>query len=335
MDGFNGYPGGMWNNYSSEIFLKKHREKENLKKVGTYTGLAVLGTIIIQNVIVIGLAFTDLYDKYLNDGIFASGFDILLSFLSLLLPFVLAGKYMNQYSCVERVFYLGGPYRKSMMLPAVIAGVGCCMGANIVTNYIAVIFNNFGYEPSDIDFSLPEGPVGFVVSIFRVAVVAGVVEEVVMRGYTLGNLRFYGDKFAIMMSSIVFALIHGNFTQIPFAMISAIGLGYFSVKTGTLWTGVLIHIVNNFISIIFTYIPESLDENLNVMLQLVIIYGSVIAGIIAFASFSSKTKDIPLQPGGSVLETKEKLKAYFLNGPMILSVLYFVFISVSGITKME
>lgn len=334
MNGFNGYPADAWSErFGAEAFFRRQREKDNLKKVGFYTGLAILGVVIIQNVLVLALPLFGLYDRYFDDGIFASGFDIILSFLGLLLPFVLVGKSMNRYSSVERVFYLGGPYRRSLMLPAVIAGVGCCMGANIITNYISLAFNNFGYEPSNIDFSLPEGPGGFVMSLFRVVIVAGVIEEVVMRGYTLGNLRFYGDKFAIAMSAIVFALIHGNFTQIPFALLSAFGLGYFSVKTGTLWTGVIIHIVNNLISVVFYYTPDLLGEELNVFLQLIIIYGSVIAGIFALAKFNSKTKDIPLQQGGSILEAKEKLNAYFLNVPMAISVLYFIVVSVAGITE--
>ncbi len=333
---FNGYPGGVWSDkFTAEAFYRREKEKENLKKVGFYTGLAILGTIIIQNVLVLILSVSGLQDKYFDDGVFASGFDILLTVMSLLMPFVLVGKSLKRYSCVDRVFYLGGPYRNSLMLPSVVAGVGCCMGANIITNYISVIFNNFGYEPSSIDFSLPEGFSGFIMSLFRVVIVAGVVEEVIMRGYTLGNLRFYGDKFAIVMSSVVFALIHGNFTQIPFAFLSAFGLGYFSVKTGTLWTGVIIHIVNNLISVVFYYVPDFIPEELNVFLQLIIIYGSVIAGLFAFAAFNSKTKDIPLQKGSSILSNEEKLKAYFINIPMILSVLYFIVVSVMGIAKIE
>ena len=131
----------------------------------------------------------------------------------------------------------------------------------------------------------------------------------------------------------MFALIHGNFTQIPFALISAFGLGYFSVKTGTMWTGVIIHIINNFISVLFYYIGDSIDENLNTLIQLVIIYGSVFVGVIAFAYFVSKTKDIPLMKGGSILSTGEKVKAYFLNVPMIISVIYFIVVSVAGVTE--
>lgn len=335
-NGFNGYTGGMWSDkFTAEAFYRRQKETENLKKLGFYTGAAILGTIIIQNALIMALSFSGLYGKYFSDGIFASGFDILMTVVSLLLPFVLVGRSMSRYASVPRVFYLGGPYRSSMMIPAVVAGVGCCMGANIVTNYISVIFNNFGYEPSSVELNMPDGLGGFIMSLFRIVIVAGVVEEVIMRGYTLGSLRFYGDKFAILMSSIVFALIHGNFTQIPFALISAFGLGYFTVKTGTIWTGVIIHIVNNLISVIFYYMPNLTDESVSVFLQLIIIYGLVIAGIIALAVFNSKTKDVPLNQGGSILTKEEKLKAYFINVPMIISVLYFVLMSVLGVAELE
>ncbi len=316
-----------------EIFMRKEKEKSDLKKVGFYTGVAILGNILAQNAMLVFLQAFNLTDKYLNDGVFSTGLDIIFTVVSLLLPFMLVGRKMNEYSSVERVFYLGGPYRNSLMLPAVVAGVGCCMGANIVTNYISVIFNNFGYEPSDLDFNLPDGAGGFVLSMFRMAIIAGLVEEIAMRGYTLGNLRFYGDKFAIIMSSIVFAVIHGNFTQIPFALISAFGLGYFSVKTGTMWTGVIIHIINNAISVSLYYLTDLIGEQSSLWLQLLIIYGFIGLGIVSLIYFNSKTRDIPLSNGNSILDSSEKTKAYFSSVPMIISIAYFIIISILSITK--
>lgn len=321
--------------FNYEGFMKKQKEKADLKKVGFYTGMAIIGNIVLQNLLVVVLSLTGLTDKYLSDGVFSAGFDILFTVIALLLPFMLAGRKMQEYSSVQRVFYLGGPYRSSLMLPAVIGGIGCCMAANIVTGYISVIFNNFGYEPSDIDFNLPDGIGGFVLSMFRMAIVAGIVEEVALRGYALGNLRFYGDKFAIIMSSLVFAVIHGNFSQIPFALVSAFGLGYFSVKTGTMWTGVLIHMLNNALSVIFYYIPDVIGEDASAYLQLVLIYGMIAAGLAATVYFVNHTKDIPLYKGGSILETQEKVKAYFSSVPMIIAIVYFLGVSVVGITKIS
>ena len=66
----------------------------------------------------------------------------------------------------------------------------------------------------------------------------------------MGNLRKYGDKFALLASALVFAVMHGNLVQAPFALIAGFGLGYLSIKTGTIWTGIAIHAANNLISVI-------------------------------------------------------------------------------------
>ena len=324
MNNFNGSFNNGWHYDAWLDFTRKQKEKADLKKVGFYTGTAILLNILVQNVITIMLSAFGLADKYLNDGVFAAGFDILFTVAALFVPFALVGKKMKAHSGAERVFYLGAPYRGSDMPVAVIAGVGCCMGANIVTNYISAIFNNFGYEASNLEFNLPDGIGGFLLSLVRMAVVAGIVEEIAMRGYVLGNLRRYGDGFAIAMSSVVFAVIHGNFTQMPFALISAFGLGYFSVKTGTMWTGVIIHMINNAVSVIFYYISEQSGENDNLLLQALVIYGLIFAGIVCAARFVSRTKDIPLYSGESILTTGEKLKAYFSSVPMIISLVYFL-----------
>ncbi len=335
MNSFNNSFNNAWQYDAWLNFTKKQKEKADLKKVGFYTGVAILLNILVQNVLTVLLAAFDLTDKYLNDGVFAAGFDILFTVLALLVPFALVGRKMNAYSGAERVFYLGAPYRYRDLPSAVLAGVGCCMGANIITNYISAIFNNFGYEPSDLEFNLPDGIGGFLLSLVRMAVVAGIVEEIAMRGYVLGNLRFYGDGFAIAMSSVVFAVIHGNFSQMPFALVSAFGLGYFSVKTGTMWTGVIIHMLNNAISVIFFYVPELVGEEDLLWLQALVIYGLIAVGIFCAVRFSSKTRDIPLNEGRSLLTTGEKLKAYFCSVPMILSLVYFVVISIIGITEIS
>lgn len=334
MDNFNGsFGNSFFSQMTFEELEKKEREKENLKKLGSYTGMAVLANIFLQNILFVVLELLGLTHKYINDSVFSSGLDIIASVVSLLVPFIIASKKMKRYSCVETAFCVGKPYKSSLMPAAVVAGVGVCMGANIISSYINAIFNSFGYEPAVLDFNLPEGIGGFVLSIFRMAIVAGVVEELSFRGSVMGNLRYYGDNFAIVMSSIIFGMVHGNFTQIPFALIAGISMGYFSVKTGTIWTGVIIHIINNLLSVILTYAPDVIGEENSLALQALIIYGFVGAGLAAMVYFYNKTKDTPLSRGRSVLDATEKTKAYFLNAPLIISAVYFVAMSFLMVTE--
>lgn len=90
--------------FDHEGFMRKQKEKADLKKVGFYTGMAIIGNIVLQNLLVVVLSLAGLTDKYLNDGVFSAGFDILFTVIALLVPFMIAGRKMQKYSSVQRVF---------------------------------------------------------------------------------------------------------------------------------------------------------------------------------------------------------------------------------------
>ena len=81
--------------------------------------------------------------------------------------------------------------------------------------------------------------------------VGPVVEELVFREGILGYLRRHeiGTWTAIIGSSLVFALIHLNPAQIPFAFVMGIMLGYIYVRTSSVIITSLIHIINNLMAV--------------------------------------------------------------------------------------
>ena len=79
---------------------------------------------------------------------------------------------------------------------------------------------------------------GYTTSPLTIDVYKRQIEEFAMRGVVMQSLRKYGDWFAIIMSSLVLALVHGNMVQIPFAFIAGIAIGYAVTVTGSMWTGV-------------------------------------------------------------------------------------------------
>ena len=54
---------------------------------------------------------------------------------------------------------------------------------------------------------------------------APLIEEFIFRGAVLKTLEPFGKWFALLASSLAFALMHGNFAQIPFAMAAGLILG--------------------------------------------------------------------------------------------------------------
>lgn len=75
---------------------------------------------------------------------------------------------------------------------------------------------------------------------------APIVEEIIFRGLILRGLEPWGKRFAIVASSLLFGLFHGNLIQSPYAFVVGLVLGYTALEYSITWAMVL-HMVNNLI----------------------------------------------------------------------------------------
>ncbi len=104
-------------------------------------------------------------------------------------------------------------------------------------------------------------PSGYLV----MGIFAPLVEEVVFRGAILGALRerMKGTWMPIILTSVLFALIHMNPAQMPHAFLMGLLLGWLCCKFGTIVPSVVVHWVNNTIAyVVYLLIPVSRDGKL-------------------------------------------------------------------------
>lgn len=82
-------------------------------------------------------------------------------------------------------------------------------------------------------------------------VVGPIGEEVFFRGFVYTGLRRkYGVRNGILLSSLFFGVTHGIPWQIPYAFVAGIILAAVYEKTGSLYSPILIHIINNSLAVI-------------------------------------------------------------------------------------
>ena len=62
------------------------------------------------------------------------------------------------------------------------------------------------------------------------------------------GLRCFGDGVALLVSAIFFALAHFNAMQAANAFLMGLIIGYFVLRTGSLWTGIILHFIINLLS---------------------------------------------------------------------------------------
>lgn len=105
---------------------------------------------------------------------------------------------------------------------------------------------------------LLNGPIW--ITLISVSVFAPFFEEWLCRGIILrGLLKKVKPVWAIVISAAIFGLIHGNLWQAIPAFIIGVILGYVYYKTGSLKLTMLMHCVNNTLSVIVSRIPAFKD----------------------------------------------------------------------------
>ena len=134
-----------------------------------------------------------------------------------------------------------------------------CFVINIA---VSSLFNGFltftGYRFRSSGGGSDYSTINFFLDVFLVAVLPAIFEEFVHRGLVLQGIKHAGFKKAIVLSSLLFALIHFNIQQVFYAFVIGLILGFVSVVAKNIWPAIIIHFVNNFIS---TYIDYAQARN--------------------------------------------------------------------------
>jgi uncharacterized protein len=95
--------------------------------------------------------------------------------------------------------------------------------------------------------------------ILAVVVVAPIVEEIIFRGMILrGFLKHYSVKKSILLSALLFGIVHMNPWQFVTAFVAGIILGWWYVKTESIITTIFGHTLNNVMSFIIAAIGLSI-----------------------------------------------------------------------------
>lgn len=118
-----------------------------------------------------------------------------------------------------------------------------------VGNFVGSIFNAF-FEA--FTGAAPEYSVGDMVMssplwivLLVTVLLAPIVEELMFRKLLIDRMSIYGDRIAIIVSSVAFGIFHGNFYQIFYATLIGFILGYIYVRTGNVIWSMVMHVAFN------------------------------------------------------------------------------------------
>ena len=157
--------------------------------------------------------------------------------------------------------------------------------------------------------------------IIFAAILGPIMEELIFRKTLMEKLRIYGDKTAIIYTSIAFGLFHCNLAQIPYAIAVGCILGYAKVKTNSITVPILLHIIINSLSVILMIALKRTSWIAMILIMLFILTCVVLT--LVFIPIKLSKKEVQIEN-----ESKYEKNGLYKNIGYIFSVIAIVIITI-------
>lgn len=309
--------------YNQNVYLDPEQYRKNLyinhlKKDSTKLGILLIIIEILS--IILGLILMSIdRASSTSSSIIISGLLSLLIFFVPSLLFVLIGKYdMNDIFPFQKVS--GG-----LFFTLIAFGLASALAANYVSQMFDGVLGWFDLDPSisaDIEATTT---IEIILQFISVAILPALVEEFLFRGVILGVLKKYSAGAAILISGTLFGLMHANFSQIPFAIPVGIILGYIAIKTNSLLPTMIIHCLNNSISVVLEllYNSENISKNTVGLIEGITMTIISVLGIVSIFYLIKENKKHPeknlfkFNDSNNIIPYRQKMELICTRGTLI------------------
>lgn len=210
-------------------------------------------------------------------------------------------------------------YEKGFAKTAVIS-FPAVMLVNLALSFAIGIFtlimSENGITVPEADFSISEvSKSAFFFQIFYGVIVAPIVEETLYRGLAIHLLKPYGKGMAVIVSSLIFGLMHGNLSQAASAFAIALVMGTITVQCNSIIPTIIIHMLNNITATIPDFSDVMGNDFVYGIYTGIIILSLVLGTLVIFAYH----KKIALPKDENCVNPTSKRYQYaMLNIPMII-----------------
>ena len=147
----------------------------------------------------------------------------------------------------------------------------------------------------------------FLVGVLLLAGIPAIAEELVFRGIIFNGLREkYSARTAIILSAIMFTLMHMSIYKTAYQLVLGLMLGAIIYLTGSIFYSMIFHFVNNFLIVLINYICTNTGSTffvytdwstMNVILAIgeaVLATVLLVVGVYLMSKYCKKKKDFDM-----------------------------------------
>ena len=161
--------------------------------------------------------------------------------------------YAATHEGVDQAMRLNPPKADMMLFAALAAFVGVFM-ANHLSVWWMLLIEGAGGTLYESSIPVPTTPDELRASILMVGVIPGVCEELFFRGGLMGAWERRGTKLALVITSVLFTMLHGSILGLPTQLIMGFVLGYVLIVSDSLYVSMVYHTVHNTATLILAYL---------------------------------------------------------------------------------
>lgn len=161
-------------------------------------------------------------------------------------------------------FFTATKLNKKIDILSVLLALGisivCLFGFSGLTNVFVAFIEKLGYKTAIGTIEILN-PLTYIFYVIFLAIFPAFFEDVLFRGVIQSGLEKQGKTKAVLLSALIFMLMHGLADQTVHQFLLGIILGYVYIASGSILIPVLIHFFNNFITVTAIYVQGASAES--------------------------------------------------------------------------
>ena len=237
---------------STELKGKKLFRWEPSDGSAVFLGSYVL-KLLLQVIIVIVLGVTDVDPDFSKTIAYACIITSSNEIAFLLTP--LAYGKIKGYDTIRGMGFEGrfSLWATLLVIPLSVALI--CMGQPLAEGFVRLVAL-IGYDTSAATSIMPSTPGELAATLILVALLPAIAEEYVFRGCVARAFARKGYVFAVFMSALLFAIMHGSPLQLVHQFLIGVVCAVLFFATRSLWPPMILHFLNNAIALVLGYVQN-------------------------------------------------------------------------------
>ena len=174
-------------------------------------------------------------------------------------------------------------------------GIGLQYVAVLIYAVLKYVGQGLGMEFPEVSFDYFQTGQSTMLVLLYTCILAPITEELLFRGFLLKSLSVVSTRFGVIVTALLFGLMHGNVQQGILGVLVGLFLGKIVIRHNSLTPSILVHIALNtsstIISVLLALLPENIGNVAILPLEFVVLALAVMG--IAFWFGTERKEPLP------------------------------------------